>query len=748
MFSLLIKYRFIITALVTASTLFLALKANLIQVNADSAQYFHKDDQDYAFYEKVKSKIKTEENLIILAIYNADGIFNYSFLNQVQNLTDSLKQVSNIRKVSSLNSLSYPVKTVLGIMELPYLKVKDSTNLNSYKTKILNDFEATNLFINRDCTSLFLWIELKDGLEKYQKEEIFANITNLRQTFSKLETYLWGRKHIEFSFKNLLFKEFKSFIFWILLFLVLSLLFIFKRPLALIFPIIVVVFSIVMFMGGMVVLDRPLGVMSSIFPTIILIVGVSDVIHMAIKYDAERKKGESAKKATYIVLNEIGWITLITSVTTAVGFFTLFVSPMKAMRDFGLESGIIVMCTFILTIILLPAFFVNDSVKGFFSISKYFNTFFNWVFGKTIKLQRHPKRILIFYGSLLIFGVIGLFFINTNSLEYKIPRGSELEEDYTFFENNFGGSRTFELVFVAKGDHKLNEPEVLNSLIKVQDYLSSHAQLNSVKSPILYYETIHNTLYPSRKKLKDLNLDEKEINKYEKLFTRYSKDNYLFDEQMTIFKFRAQTGLLGRKDVEKLNEDILFKVNKLVDKDQVDVRVSGIDFLMDLSQKKSINNMLLGLLLAMFVVAVTLGSIFRNFALSLLTLLLNFIPIVVTAGILGFTGLELRGEISLIFTVGFVIAVDDTIHLLSKYQWERKRGRSIEEAIYLAQRECGKAILATSIILIGGFLVLIKSAMVTISTLGLFTAIIVILALSIDLILAPVLVLKWFRNYL
>jgi len=158
--------------------------------------------------------------------------------------------------------------------------------------------------------------------------------------------------------------------------------------------------------------------------------------------------------------------------------------------------------------------------------------------------------------------------------------------------------------------------------------------------------------------------------------------------------------------------------------------------------------MFLGLLLAMLVVAITLGIIFKNIAMMLLTLLLNFIPIFVTAGILGFTGLELRGEISLVFTIGFVIAVDDTIHLLSKYQWERKNGKSIEEAIYLAQHECGKAILATSIILFGGFLILIKSTTVTIETLGLFMAIIIIIALSVDIILAPVLVLKWFRKYL
>ena len=83
-----------------------------------------------------------------------------------------------------------------------------------------------------------------------------------------------------------------------------------------------------------------------------------------------------------------------------------------------------------------------------------------------------------------------------------------------------------------------------------------------------------------------------------------------------------------------------------------------------------------------------------------------------------------------------------------KYQWERKNGKSQREAIYSAQKECGKAILATSIILIGGFLVLIKSTTVTISILGIFTAMIVIFALAVDLILAPVLILICFKKYM
>ena len=141
---------------------------------------------------------------------------------------------------------------------------------------------------------------------------------------------------------------------------------------------------------------------------------------------------------------------------------------------------------------------------------------------------------------------------------------------------------------------------------------------------------------------------------------------------------------IGRNEANILNKEILNTVKAIVGKMSVQARLFGLDYLMDTSHKQSIHNMIIGHLLAVLLVGLCLVAVYRNVILLLLTLLLNMIPIVITAGVLGFTNLELRGEISLLFTIGFVIAVDNTIHLLSKFQWERKRGRSVSEAVEIA----------------------------------------------------------------
>ena len=254
--------------------------------------------------------------------------------------------------------------------------------------------------------------------------------------------------------------------------------------------------------------------------------------------------------------------------------------------------------------------------------------------------------------------------------------------------------------------------------------------------------------YPNTYKERPLPLDIKTIKKYEKELASLLKKDYLANKNRTIFKFNAQMKDFGKHDIDAIHTDILAHVNSLIANKPIEARLSGIDMLIDISQEKSIENTFFGLLIAIIIVSITLGIVYKNMALGILAVFLNLIPLIITAGIMGFFKVDLRAEIALIFTVGFVIAVDDTIHLLSKFQWERKKGGSVDYAIKTAVLECGKAILATSIILVGGFFILMSSGSLEIFILGLLVGLIVIITLFVDLVLAPIVILKWFKKFL
>ena len=748
MIKILVKYRFWFLLLVISLTILASLKITSITINTDFSQFLPDNDPEYTFYKEIKSEIQDDEFLLVLGIENKETVFNKKFIEKVKSLTDSLNSIEEINDVKNLTNLSYPTNSFFGIVNIPYLEIKDSVDIGKYKKKIMQDFEITQNFVNKEGTILLIWIELKPHLEKHQNQIILKRIDQIRGEFPKMKTFLWGRKYLEITLDDIMSHEVNRFILWVLLFLLISLSLIFRKPRAIISSILLVAISFIIFTGGMVYLNRPFEIMSNLFPTIILVVGISDIIHLSIKYNIELDRGIKPKEALYNTIKQVGLAIFITSFTTAVGFYILYVSPMKVLRDFGLEAGSAVILTFVITLLLAPIFFYGKTNKNQFVLNRIFENYSDKLFDKIKLLQNYSTTVIITYGILILIAFVGIFFINTNNRQFSIPDQSKLKADYFFFEEQLGGSRSFEVVLKAKEGFALNDTKTLESLNKIHNYLDSLPYLHAVKSPILYYRTMHRAFRPTSYDSMNLVLDKQAILKYGNYFNRISKTNYLFNKKQTIYKFNARMKDFGRHEVEIINDEIITHINTLIDSAKTKAKISGMDVLFDRAHQQRINNMFLGLLIAVIVVCITLGLIFKNFALTVLALILNIVPIIISAGIMGFTNLELRSGTSIIFTIGFVIAVDNTIHLLSKFQLERKKGLSVEIALNHAIQECGKAILATSIILFGGFFVLMFSEFLEIYTLGLLMIMVVFIALTADLILAPILILKWFKKYL
>lgn len=748
MIKILIKYRFLFLSLVILLIILACLKIPSVKINTDFSQFLPDNDLEYLHYKKLKSEIKDDESILIIGIEHNPSIYNKIFLQRTQSFIDSLEQVDGIYNINSVLNLSYPVKSLFGIIGIPYLPLTDSLDLSYYKHKIKSDFRLTQNFVNKEETVLFVWLELKDLGNPSKIENSLLSIESIRSSFPDLKTHVWGKQYLQKELNEITKNSTKEIVLWVLLFLIIALSLIFRSPWAVILFLSLIVVSFLLFFGGMAGLNRPFNIMSNLFPIIILIVGISDIIHLSIKYNAEINSGNSRSDAFANSIREVGWALFITSFTTAIGFFILQISPMKVLREFGLEAGVAVILTFLLTLVLSPVMFYGFAGKRQFELSKIFNTYSSKFLLLTMKLQLFPKTIIVFYGFLTLVGIIGIFSINTNNLQFSIPDNNTLKDNYTFFEKHLGGSRTFELVFQATKNHTLNEPDVLNQLNNVQNYLDSLPNLSAVKSPLLYYRTLHKVYNHSYNESTSLNLDAPTIIKYEKQIINASASKFLMNNEKTVFKFNARMKDLGRHDVAKMNEVIIDEVNKWLDSSKVSVRISGMDHLFDRSHDKRIKNMFFGIILAILMVSLILGILFKKISITLLAIILNVIPIVIAAGILGFTNLELRAGSSIIFTLAFVIVVDDTIHLLSKFQWNRNRGDSVEEALYHAINSCGKAIIATSLILFGGFMILMSSDYNEIFTLGFLMSITILITLTIDLILAPIFILKFFRKYL
>jgi predicted RND superfamily exporter protein len=220
----------------------------------------------------------------------------------------------------------------------------------------------------------------------------------------------------------------------------------------------------------------------------------------------------------------------------------------------------------------------------------------------------------------------------------------------------------------------------------------------------------------------------------------------LLNQEKSLLKFRGQMQDVGREQAQAKYAEVESEVQRRLGTSKVEARINGLEYLYDRTHAERISNMLVGLLIAILIVTLVLGYLFKDITLAMMALLLNIIPIFLGAGVMGLTNLELRAGTSIVFTIAFVIAVDDTIHFLTKYRWERKRGSDVESAIQATLKQCGSAIFATSAILVGAFLILMVSSLEEIAAFGFLTAVIIILALLLDLLLLPILIRRSVRE--
>ena len=196
---------------------------------------------------------------------------------------------------------------------------------------------------------------------------------------------------------------------------------------------------------------------------------------------------------------------------------------------------------------------------------------------------------------------------------------------------------------------------------------------------------------------------------------------------------------VGSDFADSIHAEILGWISANIDSSLLKCRITGTAFLYDSANHYLVKSLFGGLTIAFVLISLLMALLFRNWKMVIISLIPNVLPIIVTAGIMGFSGIVLDAPTAVIFVIAFGIAVDDTIHFLSKFRFERSRGTELEESIRKATTETGKAIFLTSVILIFGFALLMTSAYVPTFRVGLLISITLLVAVVTDLLLLPLL---------
>ena len=728
------------------------LSASVLQdlkFSFDFSQFFPEEDPDLAFYKEFVAEFGTDDNFLLVAVKNDSSVFDSDFLNRFHTFSEESKTFSYVTEGVSLTTLSYPLKTSFGYTTLPIIHKEDETQYSKDWSKIQEDELFVNVLIDEKGKSLILALQTTDNLD-YKKSEILLN--ELRASLKKNELtdyHFLGRAFFYEAIVDMQQTEVlrTTIIASILVFIILLLVY---RSLPVVFiAVLSIGASLLLFLGLLSILGKELNAMAAFYPVLMLIVGTSDVIHLMDSFIRKIQNGLDRYTAIKSSLKEVGLTTLLTSITTAIGFTTLLSSRLVSIQDFGINAAMGVIVAYLTIIFFTCSLLISVPEKvliGQKSISK---KWVNYLLRINTFTKNHPNGII--YGTLIFSALcfLGISLISTN-YEFKnaLPNRSKIASDFDFFQENYSGFRPLEIAVIAEKEHKVTDYKVALEIEKLTTHLKGITSIGNIQSSNIAYKIIN--------KANNLNKSAYyRLPKEEVLFERYKKDaKKLARKQQE--RFVNPTAKMARINgkLQDVGTDSLviiydqinqFALQKL-DTDLITVKVTGKSMLLDKNSEYIRKSLLEGLLYGLLLIGIIMVFVFRNFKLFLISLVPNLLPILFAGSILGFLGIPLEASLSVVFAIVFGIAVDDTIHFLGKYKLGITQGLSQEKALEKTFMQTGRALTITTIILFFGFMVLLFSIHKPSITIGLIISVTLITALILDLLLLPVLLRKLMKT--
>jgi predicted RND superfamily exporter protein len=748
------------------------LAINRINFSFDLEQFFPSGDDDLEFFLDFKKRFEPDDNFLLIGIKREEGVFEQKLMEDVLDLSLQARRIKLeipeldtvnrfdyfidegkilIEPVSSSNSLlqiEYPIRNpITGLSSIPAVHLESPEKYPSDKGKILSDERLVNNFISEDAKTLVIVLKTINDLPQSYARKFIQNLNQLIQKYDFEEYHLLGRANFQTEIVRIQIREFGLSAFVSIIMVLLIMLLIFRRFWGVIVAMFSILVGLLIFVGILGLGARTLDSMALLYPIIMVIVATSDVVHVMSKYVDELQKGLSKLEAIKVTIKEIGMSILLTSTTTAVGFLSLMSSRLIPLQEFGINAAIGVMVAYVSVIIFTTtvlALFKQEQIIKIKSTTSFWTTCMEKVYTFTIN---YPRQIVVGFIGLFIVCGIGISLITTNSkIEKILPKGEQVTKDFQFFEKEFSGFRPLEIAVSLKGDYTTDDFKVIQELDKLEQHFRSYPQIRSTSSIAAIYKSINQAYYPAQKDNYQLPRTEKKFKKYKKFSKQLEKSNsfgVLISKDKKHTRISARILDIGADSIKNVINTSKKWIAENIDSDIMTTRATGTGVIIDKNSAYIRDSLLQGLLFAILVISLFMAFLYRNLKMIFIALIPNIIPLMIAGAILGFIQVPLEAGVAIVFAIIFGIAVDDTIHLLSKFKLCKDKGYDTEKAIHITLVETGKAICLTSVVLFFGFLILLFSSSPPAVTIGLLISSTLISALVCDLLIIPVMLRKW-----
>jgi len=761
-----LKNKLVLLIVLAVITAFMGWHASKVQLSYDFTGAIPTNNARFVSYQHFRKQFGEDGNMMVIGLQPAN-LFDQKMFTDFAALGT---QIKNIRGVE--NILSIPVAVTLVKDTAGGLKAQNIFSSDSGSSQFLHFDSSRNLFYslpfyrnvlyNPQTNTTLMAVRInKDVLLSKERSVVVNQIVTAADQFGKkysIEMHYSGLPLIRTQLADRMKKEMKWFLVGSVLLSAIILLIFFRSISTMFLSLAVVLTGVVWSVGTLHLFAYKISLLTVLIPPLIVVIGIPNCIYFLNKYHISYIESKEKNTALVQMISKMGIVTLFCNIAAAIGFAVFALTKSPILKEFGAVAGINILSLFFISLLLIPAVLSYLPEPRERHVKYLQNKWLQALLDK-LEIWALNHRGLI-YGAtaiILVGAIAGIFRLRAEGfIVDDLPKTDKIYTDLKFFEKNFKGVMPLEIVIDTKQKNGLrkNPLKTFAQIDSLSQYIASLPETGKPLSLIEGLKFVRQAYYDGDSSNYGLpnDFDISFIASY--LNTKKSAaggDNNNISKLLNSFidsnkqKARISVNMadVGSKRLPILLQQVQEKADHYFDSTKYHVELTGASVTFLEGSSFIIRGLKDSVIWAFVLIALCMLYLFRSIRILFCSLIPNVIPLVITAGVMGWVGIALKPSTVLVFSIALGIAIDITIRFLVNYKQEQKGSEESQRALVIKTiHSTGISIIYTSLVLAAGFIIFCFSGFGSTQSLGWLTSLTLVVATFTNLILLPSLLIS------
>ncbi len=755
-----LKYRVTLLIILAAITAFMVYHASKVELSYDFARAIPINNPKYKAYQEFRKKYGEDGNLLAIG-FRTNKFFEEKTFNAYSSLQRDLKKINGVDDVIAISSAVNLVK-IEGTERMKADTIfpgrdLSQSEIDSLSKIFLNLPFYRGLLYNPDSSAWLMGVRInKDLMASKKRVDIVEQISQRTDQFGKeagLEVYKSGLPHIRTQLSVRIVKEMRMFIIASILLSAIILLWFFRSFTAMLISLTVVLLGVFWSFATIEMMGYKISILNALIPPLIVVIGIPNCIYFLNKFHTAYNETGDKKQALLMMIDRMGVVTWFCNLAAAIGFAVFALTQSQILKEFGIVAGINIIALFIISLVFIPA------VLSYLPAPKSRHTKYlenprlnRWLDRLERWSLNHRKLIYAVTAVIVAFSIVGI--TRLHSLGFivdDLPKKDKLYTDLKFFERNFQGVMPLEIIVDTKRKRGATLLPNLARIDSLSQYLASMPDIARPLSIAEGFKFVKQAFFDgdsssySMPTEFDVQLlpylkggrDSGSGNSFSKLLASF------LDSNRQEARISVSMADVGSKRLPHMLDSINGRVEQLFPREKYNVELTGTSVTFLEGSRYIINGLKDSIIWAFVLIAFCMLYLFRSARILLCSLIPNIIPLLITAGVMGWAGIPLKPSTVLVFSVALGIAIDITIRFLVNYKQELPNNNyDMKQTVIETIHSTGISIIYTSLVLITGFVIFCLSGFDGTKALGWLTSLTLVTATFTNLVLLPAILIS------